>query len=81
MECKKLLEELSNYIDHDIDPEICDSIEKHLYHCSPCQTFIETLKETVKLFKEKCPQKEVPLDCKKRLRDRLRQKAKKINEL
>ena len=78
MECKKLLEELSNYIDHDIDPQICDAIENHLYHCSPCQVFIESLKKTVQVFKDKCPEKEVPEDCRKRLRDRLREKAHRV---
>jgi mycothiol system anti-sigma-R factor len=71
MECRKLLEELSNYIDHNIDPGVCDEIEKHIDGCSPCQVFIETLRETVKIFKENCPQKDVPEKAKARLRERL----------
>lgn len=79
MECKKLLEELSNYIDHDIDTKICEDIEKHIDGCSPCQVFIETLRETVKVFREECREREVPPDCKKKLRDKLREKAKKVS--
>jgi anti-sigma factor (TIGR02949 family) len=78
MECKKLLEELSNYIDHDIEASICDEIEKHIDGCSPCQVFIDTLRQTVKIFKEQCPQREVPEDTKKKLRERLMEKKKKV---
>ncbi len=73
MECRKLLSELSNYIDHDIDPAICEQIEKHIDGCSPCQVFIETLRDTVRIFKENCPQKDVPEEAKKKLREKLKE--------
>ena len=71
MECRQLLSELSNYIDHEIDPAICDKIEKHIDRCSPCQVFIETLRDTLKIFKENCPQEDVPEKAKKKLREKL----------
>ncbi|HPZ08305.1 MAG TPA: zf-HC2 domain-containing protein [Candidatus Eremiobacteraeota bacterium] len=80
MECKKLLEELSNYIDHNIDPDVCDEIEKHIDGCSPCQVFIETLRETVRIFKENCPQKNVPEHVRKKLRERLKEQRTGIEK-
>jgi hypothetical protein len=74
MECKRLLEELSNYINHDIDPSICDEIDKHIDNCSPCQVFIDTLRQTVELFRKSCPQVDVPDCAKKKLRERLMKK-------
>lgn len=48
--CREILERLSEYIDEDLDPSICDEIEKHMDGCSPCIAFLNTLKKTVRLY-------------------------------
>ncbi len=48
--CREILERLSEYIDEDLDPGICDEIEKHMDGCSPCIAFLNTLKKTVRLY-------------------------------
>lgn len=50
MKCKEIFDRLSDYIDRDLDPEICKEIEGHVENCEPCIAFINTLRKTVDLF-------------------------------
>ena len=50
MNCQEILEKIGDYIDRDIDPSLCEEIEKHIENCEPCVAFINTLKKTVELF-------------------------------
>jgi hypothetical protein len=36
MECKAILEKLSEYIDGELDPKICKELENHMQDCHPC---------------------------------------------
>lgn len=37
MKCEDLLKAISDYIDGEIDPSICEELEKHLRDCDPWQ--------------------------------------------
>jgi anti-sigma factor RsiW len=50
--CRELFEKLSEYIDDELDPAKCDTIEAHLKQCEPCQVCLATLKQTVALCRE-----------------------------
>lgn len=50
MKCKEIFEKLGDYIDHELDDDICAEIESHIKDCEPCVAFINTLKKTVELF-------------------------------
>ena len=50
MICKDILARLSDYIEQDIDPKICDHIDHHLESCPPCQAFIKRFRKTVELL-------------------------------
>ncbi|GAB4247614.1 anti-sigma factor family protein [Deferrisoma sp.] len=58
--CKEILEQLSAYIDHELDPSICEEIEAHMEGCNPCVAFLNTLKKTVVLYKYSGQEEEVP---------------------
>ena len=47
MNCRQIFEALSEYIDDDLDPGVCDEIEQHMQGCAPCQAFLNTLQRTV----------------------------------
>jgi anti-sigma factor RsiW len=47
--CLKLFEQLSEYIDRELDPPTCQEIEAHIKACKPCQVCLETFKQTVNL--------------------------------
>jgi anti-sigma factor RsiW len=51
LSCREILENLSAYIDQELDPSLCDEIEEHMRDCNPCVAFLNTLKKTVVLYK------------------------------
>ncbi len=73
MKCEELLKAISDYIDGDIDPSICEELEKHLKDCEPCQIVIDTVRKTILLFKGTEPY-ELPYEIKERLHNLLREK-------
>lgn len=72
-QCRALFEKLSEYIDSELDQLTCETIEKHLAQCKPCQTCLTTLKRTVDLCHEMEPA-DVPELLSQRLRDLIAQR-------
>lgn len=52
LNCREMFERLSEYIDGELDPKLCDCFDGHLQDCEPCQAFIATLRKTVELCRE-----------------------------
>jgi hypothetical protein len=77
MICKKIFLKLSEYIDRDIDPKICDKIDQHIANCKPCQAFINTFRKTVNLLRLRHSESAVPPDTHRRLHQRLHQHIQK----
>ena len=50
--CKQLLGNLSEYIDGDLQAELCAEIEAHLKDCDNCRVVINTLRKTVELYEQ-----------------------------
>ena len=78
MKCEDLLEYLNDYVDGDIDPEICDEFKEHIAHCNPCEVVIDNIRKTITLYKsgEPC---EIPLKFKKCLHKTLKEKWDELN--
>jgi RNA polymerase sigma-70 factor (ECF subfamily) len=53
--CRALFAQLSDYIDHQIDPGVCERLEAHLDDCRPCQAYLASLEETVRRCRTHCP--------------------------
>lgn len=47
-ECREIFERLSEYVDGELDPKICESFDAHMGDCAPCQAFLESLRRTVR---------------------------------
>jgi anti-sigma factor RsiW len=47
--CDEVLALLSAYLDVELPPDACHSIEEHLSGCAPCDEFAESLRKTVDL--------------------------------
>ena len=73
LSCKEILEKLSEYIDEELDPSLCDEIDGHMGDCPPCVAFMNTLKKTVKLFNKAGQEVSIPGDVQSRLHDFLRE--------
>jgi len=48
-ECRALLEEISAYLDGELDATACDAIERHCRECAHCADFVEGLQATIGL--------------------------------
>jgi RNA polymerase sigma-70 factor (ECF subfamily) len=48
-QCKEIFAQLSEYLDGELDPGMCDRLDGHLKGCPPCEVFLESLKRTVGL--------------------------------
>ena len=69
-DCKALLGSLSEYIDGELPPELCQEIEKHLDGCENCRVVLNTTRRTIDLVHAPMNQ-DVPADVRERLFKRL----------
>ena len=71
--CKEYLSQLSDYIDGDLNEEMCKHLEEHMAGCENCTIVVNTLKRTVDLYQTSTAdeESELPVDVKTRLFKRL----------
>ncbi len=53
--CLRILNNLSAYLDNDLSASVCGEIRKHLGACPNCETFVESLRQTVGLCRHHQP--------------------------
>jgi len=75
MDCQDLLKIVNQYVDGEVDPEVCEHFEEHLAECNPCQVVVDTIRRTITLYKG-AEVYEIPLEFKQRLHETLRQRWK-----
>lgn len=49
--CRELLAQISDYVDGELQAELCARLEKHLADCPDCRVMVDTTRKTVLLFK------------------------------
>jgi anti-sigma factor (TIGR02949 family) len=67
MECRHLLARLSEYLDGEIPPGVCEELQRHLETCAACATLARTLRRTVDLCRA-LPARPLPDELRARLR-------------
>ncbi len=70
-ECRAMFERLSEYLDEELDPGLCASLEDHMEDCAPCRAFLDSLRATVDLLAE-APRRELPEETRRELVERWR---------
>jgi anti-sigma factor RsiW len=65
--CRRMLGSLSDYVNEDLNTELCTEIERHLAECGDCQVVVDTLRKTVSLVHANASTPVVPEDVRKRL--------------
>jgi predicted anti-sigma-YlaC factor YlaD len=65
VKCKKIINELADYLDEALDSDLRASIEIHLDKCKDCRLVVDTTKQTIEIF---CNSEPVPLPANTRLR-------------
>jgi anti-sigma factor RsiW len=74
MKCQDILKGLSEYIDGELDPKLCEALECHMEDCNPCLIFVNTLKKTISLYKY-ASSEPLPKEVHLRLHDFLKKKC------
>ncbi len=69
--CESLLGSLSEYIDGELSPELCQEIEKHLAGCENCRVVLNTTKRTIDLVQAPAEKSDLPNEVRERLFKRL----------
>ena len=49
--CKKLIQELSNFLDNEIDPALRREFEEHMCRCPDCRVILDTTRKTIQIFR------------------------------
>jgi anti-sigma factor (TIGR02949 family) len=65
--CRQLLGSLSEYVDGELDDELCSVLEEHLEGCQDCRIVVDTLRKTVYLYHASSQEENVPMDIRTRL--------------
>lgn len=50
--CRDLLAQIGDYIDGELDPGLCQELERHMAGCVNCRLVLDTTRMTVSLFRE-----------------------------
>lgn len=66
-ECRHLLGSLSEYIDGNLEADLCAVLERHLAECENCRVVVDTLEKTVYLYQTTANQGDVPQGVRERL--------------
>jgi len=74
--CEEYIGGLAEYIDGEIDPELCEEIERHIGQCHNCRIMVDTLRQTVLLCREGNPEP-LPPALESRLNDLLKTRWEK----
>jgi predicted anti-sigma-YlaC factor YlaD len=72
LNCRQVLDELSNYLDDEVTLELARAIEKHLSRCHRCWVVYDTTRRSLQIVTENRPAA-TPLAVSERLHARLRQ--------
>ncbi|MDA2913502.1 zf-HC2 domain-containing protein [Acidobacteriia bacterium AH_259_A11_L15] len=74
MNCKGVLNELSEYLDGNLEPALIEELRRHLECCDDCRVVVDTTRKTIEIY---CNTEPMPLP--QGIRERLeRTLAKKL---
>lgn len=73
MKCQELLKLLNDYVDGDVDVPSCAEFEKHLKDCNPCRIVVDTMRQTITLYRGQ-EVYDIPAPFREKLHDVLRRK-------
>ncbi len=65
--CRQLLGSLSEYVDGELDDELCAALEQHMENCENCRIVVDTLRKTVYLYRTTAQDDTLPGDSRARL--------------
>ena len=78
MDCQNVIQQISNYLDEEMDSGLKTRLEAHLKMCHHCQVVFDSTRKTIELY---CDGRLFPLpdDVRERLHEVLRRKCQGEN--
>ena len=70
MKCEELVQDLSDYIDQNLDDELVAEAQEHLATCDNCRVVLDTTQQTIFLFRKQGKQT-IPAGRRQRLFEQL----------
>jgi anti-sigma factor RsiW len=77
--CRQLIEKLLDFVANELSPEQREMIERHLGDCSPCQTYVETYRITIRLSRQ-LPPRGLPPGMAERLRAAMEKAMRELHD-
>ena len=68
--CTWIFHHLSEYLDREMQSEVCVQLEEHVKECSSCRALLHTMRGTVDMV-HTMPQAGMSEECLSRIRDRV----------
>jgi mycothiol system anti-sigma-R factor len=78
--CKKLLSELSNYLEGELDAANRAELEQHIKKCPNCWVIIDTTRKTIQIYQGCCEPYPLPESLQDRLQQALRKRYEESSE-
>lgn len=50
--CQEIKQQLSAYLDCELDAAVCVELERHLRDCDNCRVVVDTLRKTILLYRD-----------------------------
>lgn len=50
--CKQIIDQLSGFLDGELDPALCEKIQAHLAVCPMCPIVVDTTQKTITLYRD-----------------------------
>lgn len=67
LNCRHLLGNLTDYLDGELQKDLCYEIERHLAECENCRVVVDTTRRTVEIVHDACGEDVIPGEVKSRL--------------
>ena len=78
MKCEEMLALLNEYVDGEVDPALCEDLQRHLGDCRPCRVVVDNIRMTITLYREGQPI-ELPIRFRNRLHRAVRERWKRTH--
>ena len=70
--CKKIIQEISNYLDNEMDAALRQELEEHMCCCPECRIIIDTTRQTIQVYRG-CEPYPLPQSLHNRLQQAIRE--------
>ena len=50
MTCRKVIQQLSEFLDRELEPGLAEELSRHLEHCEDCKLVVNTTRKTIEIY-------------------------------